>query len=113
MHLLVRCVVTVTAELSKLHTVIELNLVGYVIFLGLCKEMSCWESVGLSSVLPTNDSISTGVKQGYILCVFYLCWTYIATLMHQHIMITVLSLGHTSGKKILLALARDIFYDFK
>jgi len=75
--------------------------------------MSYWESVGLSSVLPTNDSVSTGVKQGYILCAFYLCRTYIATVMRQHIMITVLNLGHTSDMKILLALAREIFYIFK
>jgi len=64
-------------------------------------------------VLPTYDSISTRVKQGYILCAFYLCWTYIATVIHQHMMITVLSLGHISNMKILLALAREIFYIFK
>jgi len=70
-------------------------------------------SVGLSSVLPTNDSISTVVKQVCILCAFYLCWTYIATVMHQHIMITVLCLGHISDMKILLALVRDSVYIFK
>jgi len=90
-----------------------MNLVGNVMFLCLCQDMSYWESVGLSSVLPTNDSVSTGVKQGYILCAFYLCRTYIATVMRQHIMITVLNLGHTSDMKILLALAREIFYIFK
>jgi hypothetical protein len=75
--------------------------------------MPCWESVGFSSVLPTNDSLSTGVKQGYILRAFYLCWTYIATVMHQHFMITVLSLDHISDMKILLALAKEIFLIFK
>lgn len=92
--------------------VVELNIVGYVMFLCLCKNMSCWESVGLSSVLPTNDSIANRVKQGYILCAFYLCWTYIAIVMRQHIMTTVLSLGHISDMKILLALVREIFFFF-